>query len=178
MRAFTKQKRQLSYSATVLRLWMMWTMVFAAVALSPAHAHDVDDQLVRKRYSDLGHDDPKFAQCWRDYWHFRREFVIETVKYGECVGQLRLLVNHTGFNPALLGIIRQDILDYWNVIPAVPVLEQSARLGRYGRDDVNGATRYDYCKANIDAAKFSLNETQAWHGHCSYWVTALSGLLR
>lgn len=143
--------------------------IIIMIAGGRANAHPQDRDLINKNYSALGFNDPVFAECWFDYWHERRQFVLKTVEYAQCVGALEELVYQKGYNPAVLNIVRHDILNYWEVIPAVPVLEAHAQLGPTGIDPKNGASRLDYCKANVEAAVGAINDTETWLGHCAFW---------
>ena len=96
---------------------MISCMVFSSVAF--AHTVDREDQ---KRVKHLGLDDPEFFELWFDYWHERRELVGDMGEYNQCVGAIKQIYRiarwgeFTGEN--------RDIIDYWDVIPAVPLEEK------------------------------------------------------
>lgn len=148
--------------------WGVFCVGFVFLTVEIAKAHPQDRELVETRTERLGFDDPVFGECFFDYWHLRRQFVLKTIEYGQCVGALTELVAIRQFDPALLNIVRHDILNYWNVIPAVPVLEKEAILNG-GRDPENGASSLDYCRANVGAAEFAIADTETALGHCSFW---------
>lgn len=82
-----------------------------------ALAHDVDREQLRVKHLNLDNDE--FFDLWVSYWHERRELVNDMIEYAQCVGAIDGIYRVAGFGH-FTGA-NQDILGYWNVIPAVPL---------------------------------------------------------
>jgi hypothetical protein len=98
---------------------------------SLAKAHPADDACTGNDNSTHGCQplytrgnlkDPAFFAKHRTYWHHRRELNATIVRYAQCLGRVqeRELVKYG----QVLSYGSPDILTYWDVIPAHPVLDE------------------------------------------------------
>lgn len=79
--------------------------------------------------------DPTFFELHRVYWHHRRELNQTIVRYAVCVGKVqeRELVRYgRTFSKG-----SSDILKYWTVIPAHPVIDEGKDY--FAQDSIDAA---------------------------------------
>jgi len=110
--------------------------ILTVANLAAAHDTDREDQL---RVKHLNLDNDEFFELWVAYWHERRELVNDMVEYAQCVGAIDGIYRVSGFG-RFTGA-DQNILGYWNVIPAIP-------LETYPKDP-------DNARVHIEAAKIT-----------------------
>lgn len=137
---------------------------FCFISFTHAQAHPVDlpcpqgGEACQEPAAHLGLNNPDFFECHRQYWHHRRE-VNETIRqYSECIGAVNAHHYMRGWPPVAP---QETVLNYWDVIPAHPVVDQAANL--------------PYCQAQLDSAIFTDWLFSGWTEACKAYLWHLRG---
>lgn len=145
--------------------------LFVLMAMFPAVVlgHPVDDACppggrtedgCQPVIAALGLDDPAFFAAHKAYWHCRREIVVDDiVPYAQCVGEVRELERRR--YGAAFSTGAENIMNYWNVIPAHPELDFPGAVWRADEQRVACEANRSIIQYHIYLCRFYRDQLRA-----------------
>lgn len=136
------------------------------INVNAAEAHPVDRDEPPKPQFNMGDASEPFRSCHDNYWHARRVLNQQIVEYSTCLGRFQVLAaKYYGVDESVFTG-NTNITEYWNVVPAHPVIDQWS-----------SSNRVQYCEAQIDAAIATINGNNGFLVACYAGVDFFKFLL-